>query len=74
MEYGTVPLREMLQSLRADQWLTNHSDASVELRTAIKRQIRDAFYCDADDWKAMVIAQARVACLAAVSQLGARQP
>ncbi len=74
LEYGTVPLREMLQSLRADQWLTNHSDASVELRTAIKRQIRDAFYCDAADWKAMVFAQARVACLAAVSRLGARQP
>jgi hypothetical protein len=73
MEYGTVPFREVLQSLRADQWLSNHSDASAELRTAIKQQIRDAFYCDADDWKAMVFAQARVACVAAVSRLGARQ-
>jgi hypothetical protein len=63
----------MLQSLRADQWLTNHPDATAEMRTAIKRQIRDAFYCDADDWKATVFAQARVACLAAVSRLGARQ-
>jgi len=74
LEYGTVPLPEMLQSLRADQWLTNHPDANAELRTAIKRQVRDAFYCDADDWKAMVLAQARVASLAAVSRLGARQP
>jgi len=73
LEYGTVPLREMLQSLRADQWLTHHPEASVELRTAIKRQVRDAFYCDTDDWKATVFAQARVACLAAVSQLGAQQ-
>ena len=72
LEYGTVPLNEMLQSLRADQWLASHPDASVELHAAIKRQVRDAFYCDADDWKEMVYAQARAASLIAVSQLGAR--
>jgi hypothetical protein len=71
MEYGTVPLREMMQSLRADQWLTNHPDASVALRRTIKRQIRDAFYCDADDWKATVYAQARAAGLEAVARLAA---
>jgi hypothetical protein len=71
MEYGTVPLREMLQSLRADQWLSNHPDADVALRTAIKRRIRDAFYCDADDWKATVYAQARDAGLKAVACLAA---
>ena len=72
LEFGTIPLSEMLQSLRADQWLASHPDANAELRTAIKRQVRDAFYCEADDWKATVFAQARDACLIAVSQLGAR--
>jgi len=73
LEFGTIPLDETLQSLCADQWLSNHPDADPALRTAIKRQVRDAFYCDADDWKATVYAQARAACIAAVSRLGAPQ-
>ena len=72
LEYGTVPLSEMLQSLRADQWLRSHPEPEVAIRTAIKKQVRDAFYCDADDWKETVFAQARDASLIAVSQLGAR--
>ena len=73
LEYGTLSLRETMQALRADQWLTNHPEADAAARTAIKKQIRDAFHCDADDWKGMVYAQARVACLAALSRLGASQ-
>lgn len=72
LEYGTLSLRETLHALRADQWLTNHPDADTATRTAIKRQVREAFYCDTDDWKATVYAQARIACVAALSQLGAR--
>ena len=71
LEYGTLPYAETLQALRADQWLINHPDADAALRTRIKRQIRDAFYCDADDWKSAVYAQARVGCLAALAHLGA---
>ncbi len=71
LEYGTIPYIETLQALRADQWLMNHPEAAAALRTSIKRQIRDAFYGDADDWKTMVYAQARVACEAALTQLGA---
>ena len=74
LEYGTLSFNEVLQALRADQWLANHPDASAEQRTAIKRQARDAFYCDADDWKAMVYAQARDASLKAVAQLAAGNP
>jgi hypothetical protein len=70
LEFGTLPMRDMLQALRADQWLTNHPDANDESRTAIKRQVRDAFYCDADDWKSTVYAQALAASLTAVSRLG----
>jgi Protein of unknown function (DUF2817) len=69
LEYGTLPLVDMIQALRADQWLTNQNDASPEIRRAIKKQIRDAFYCDDDEWKAMVYAQARAACLQALAQL-----
>ncbi len=66
LEYGTLPLMQVLQALRGDQWLRNHPDAEAATRTAIKRQVRDAFYCDADDWKGMIYGQARAAVLQAV--------
>ena len=58
IEYGTQPFAAVLQALRADQWLANHPDASAAIAAPIKRAIRDAFYQDADDWKAMIYAQA----------------
>ena len=72
LEYGTLPLAEVLQTLRADQWLDMHRDAPAATRNAIKRQVRDAFYCDADDWKGMVYGQARTAVLQAINGLGTR--
>jgi hypothetical protein len=51
LEYGTVPLMEVFDALRADQWLENHPEAAQEQRSAIKRRLRDAFYTDTDAWK-----------------------
>ena len=70
LEFGTLPMRDMIEALRADQWLMNHPDADAALRADIKHKVRAAFYCDADDWKAAVLAQALAASLAAVSRLG----
>jgi hypothetical protein len=70
LEFGTLPLAQTFLALRADQWLHGHSDADATLRTRIKRQVREAFYGDSDDWKAMAYAQARVACLQALRGLG----
>lgn len=54
LEYGTEPLRDMIDAVRADNWLHAHGRLdSAEGRT-IKAQIRKAFYPDADDWRAMV--------------------
>ena len=58
LEYGTLPVMAVLQALRGDQWLENHPDAPDEVRRAIKKQMRDGFYQDADDWKRMVYEQA----------------
>jgi hypothetical protein len=69
LEYGTYPLEQALQALRAEQWLQNHPDAPAPQRAAIKRQMRDMFYIDSDDWKTMVYAQARNASLAAIARL-----
>jgi len=69
LEYGTYPLEHTLQALRAEHWLHNHPEAPAKQREEIKRALRDTFYVDADDWKAMVYEQARDACLQAIAQL-----
>ena len=53
-EFGTSPVDQVLNSLRADCWLHNHGDLASEQGKAIKAEIRRCFYPDADDWKAMV--------------------
>jgi len=69
LEYGTLPLREVFQALRADHWLHNHPEASAEQRAAIRQQMRDAFYGDAADWKEQVYAQAHDAVMKALAHL-----
>ena len=69
LEYGTVPLGQVFQALRADHWLHNHPEAQA-MRPAVGKAMRDAFYVDADDWKEAVYAQARLAALATVERLG----
>lgn len=54
IEYGTLPIMEVLNALRADNWLYAYGDVESELGQKIKKDVRDAFYCDADDWKEMV--------------------
>ena len=71
LEYGTLPLAMTLNALRADQWLEMHPDAPAAMRAAIKQQVREAFYCDADDWKGMVYGQARTAMVQALKGLAA---
>jgi hypothetical protein len=75
LEFGTVPLAHVLQALRADQWLANQpAGALPPQREPIKRALRDAFYIDTDEWKAMVYGQARVAVLQALRGLSTDAP
>jgi hypothetical protein len=57
LEYGTLPITEMLGALSADQWVENHPEASALQRDGIKRNTRDAFYVDDPGWKQQVLAQ-----------------
>jgi Protein of unknown function (DUF2817) len=54
LEYGTVPLKDVLDAVRADNWLHVHGDLRTVTAREIKVQIRGAFYTDKDDWKRMV--------------------
>jgi Protein of unknown function (DUF2817) len=69
LEFGTVPLPEVLMALRAEAWLHGHPDAPSRLATAIRRRMRDAFYVDTDAWKEQVGRQARDAMLRALEGL-----
>lgn len=51
LEYGTQSLPEVLEALRADNWLHLYGDPESAEGRAIKRQIRDAFYGDTAEWK-----------------------
>ena len=72
--HGTQSLNDVLQALRAEQWLANHPDVGEPLRSAIKRRMRNAFYDDREAWQAIVYGQARVAVLQALRALGPDAP
>jgi hypothetical protein len=63
LEFGTLPDQEVLTRLRADTWLRRHPEAAPDLQRTIRQGVRDAFYCDNDEWKGMVLGQTRVVLL-----------
>jgi hypothetical protein len=69
LEYGTLPLAQMIGALRADHWLEAHPEASPELAAAIKKQMRDAFYVDTNEWKQQLLEQAQDAARQALNGL-----
>lgn len=71
LEFGTKPVMDVLAALRADAWLHAHSDLRSAMGRDIKRQIRDAFYGDTDDWKGMVAGQSLLTCREAMAGLHA---
>ncbi len=54
LEFGTLPIRDVLGALRADNWLYLRGRVDSPLGRTIKRQIREAFYGEDDAWKRAV--------------------
>ena len=71
LEYGTRPMETVLGAIRGDHWLHTHPDAPAAMRAAIKQAMHEAFYVDTDEWRGMVLGQARTAFLQAVTALSA---
>ncbi|MGD0142309.1 MAG: M14 family metallopeptidase [Rhizomicrobium sp.] len=71
LEFGTVEIMQTLAALRADAWLHAHGDLRSPQGRAIKAEMRNAFYGDADDWKGMIAGQSLVACRSSVAGLKA---
>ena len=61
LEFGVKPIVQTLNALRADAWLHAYGDPFSPQGRAIKAEIRDAFYGDADDWKGMIAGQSLLA-------------
>jgi len=69
MEYGTLPILQMIDALRADHWLHLHSQADPALAGRIHQQMLDAFYVDTDSWRGQIYSQARQALFQGVAGL-----
>jgi hypothetical protein len=61
LEYGTVESNQVLEALRADNWLHAHGDPLSAQGQAIKAEVRRAFYVDNDVWRGMVLGQSLIA-------------
>ena len=51
LEYGTRPLDQVLDAVRADNWLHVHGKVDSAQGRAIKAATRDAFYGEDMAWK-----------------------
>jgi len=70
LEFGTVPLPQMVMALRGDHWLHRHPGADAALAANIRQRLRQAFYPDTDDWKRALWAQGLEATQQALRGLG----
>lgn len=58
IEYGTEPLAEVAEALRADHWLASHpTKADATMRAAIRQRMREVFYTDTPAWKTRIVEQ-----------------
>ncbi len=69
MEYGTEPVMQVMQAVRAGNWLGQHPEAPLALAMQIRQQVRDAFYTNTEAWKGQIVSQARQAMFQAVDGL-----
>ncbi|WP_354682330.1 M14 family metallopeptidase [Cupriavidus necator] len=57
LEFGTLPVGEVLDALRGDHWLHRHPEADENQRALVRQAMWQAFYGDADDWRDGVVGQ-----------------
>ncbi|HYF58859.1 MAG TPA: M14 family metallopeptidase [Burkholderiaceae bacterium] len=69
IEFGTLPLEAMIDALRVDHWVAARAPGDEALRATARERMTAAFFVDADDWKAAVLAQGRDAFAKAVAAL-----
>ncbi|HEY5757827.1 MAG TPA: M14 family metallopeptidase [Steroidobacter sp.] len=73
LEFGTVPVMQVLDALRADNWLHAHGNPEASWPNSIKQQILGAFYVDSDLWRGMVLGQSLAVCRQTIAGLQAHR-
>jgi len=71
LEFGTLPLAQMVLAMRADHWLALHPEATPELHASIREGMRLAFNPPSPDWQAQVWLQGLEAARQAIQGLSA---
>lgn len=56
LEFGTVPVLDVFNALRAEQWRRRQTHLPDALQAAIDSQIKQAFLCDSMQWRECVMA------------------
>ena len=51
VEYGTVDVKDVIYALRFDNWINVHEKPGTARWQEGKQAIKDALYCDSDQWK-----------------------
>ncbi|HTR10555.1 MAG TPA: M14 family metallopeptidase [Paraburkholderia sp.] len=69
LEFGTYDALSVLHALRADHWLHRHPECGATEAAQIRQNLKDAFYCDNDEWKGLVFGQTRVLAWQAIAGL-----
>ncbi|AXU20307.1 DUF2817 domain-containing protein [Novosphingobium sp. THN1] len=54
LEFGTYPIPETLEALRAETWLVARGNLKGEQADSLKKALKDAFYIDEPDWQMAV--------------------
>jgi hypothetical protein len=70
LEAGTLPVRDVFDALRRDNFLHMYAKGKHRDAEKIRRQIRAAFYPDTPKWKRMVWDAANEVVHAALTALG----
>lgn len=71
LEFGTQPALEVLNMLRADNWLHLHGDPVSDAARAFRAQFRATFYVDTPEWKQSIYQRAEEITAKAFTALGA---
>jgi hypothetical protein len=71
LEFGTLPLAQMVLAMRADHWLALHPEAPAEQQRAIRADMLQAFNPPSSVWQEKVWQQGLQAARQAVQGLAA---
>lgn len=70
LEFGTAPVAEVMEALRAEQWLNLHGRPHSPDGRAIKQALRWAFEVPTPTWRAQVLARSKQVIERAMAGLG----